>query len=250
MIKKLIFIPGIGNITLEIKARQKTLRLRIHPDRGVFVSVPRYVSENQAKKFVAENAEWIKEKLSKIERNKDKGIFTEDSFFKTRKHELFLRRLDDSGTGKSYAEVKDGIINLYFSEAVNFQNQNTQTIIQKVILQTLWIEAVEFLPERIERIAKSHGFKYSGLKIGKAQKTWGSCKSDNSINLSAKLMLLPDELIDYIILHELCHTKFKNHSAKFYELLNLHCGGKVKFYNAELKKIGSKIVPGDYSYAK
>ncbi len=250
MIKKLIFVPGIGQITLEKKTRQKTLRLRIHPKKGVFISVPTHISESQAKKFVIENVDWIKDRLSKIEKNNNKGIFKECSVFKTRKHQLFIKRHKDDRDVAGHANIKEGIINVFFSKTVSIENQNIQDFIQKVILQALWIEAIAYLPKRIERIAKSHGFKYSGVKIGKAQKTWGSCRSDNSINLSAKLMLLPNELIDYIILHELCHTKYKNHSAKFYELLDLHSGRKVKIFNVQLKKFGSKIVPGDYSYAK
>ena len=64
---------------------------------------------------------------------------------------------------------------------------------------------------------------------------WGSCTSENSINLNSWLVLLPDHLIDYVILHELVHTIHKNHSPEFWNYLDRLADGKSKIYRRELR---------------
>ena len=73
------------------------------------------------------------------------------------------------------------------------------------------------------------------LIIKNAKTRWGSCSSINNINLNLHLMRLSDELIDYVILHELVHTKIKNHQKEFWDLLNI-VSGDAKGLDRELKK--------------
>ena len=68
-------------------------------------------------------------------------------------------------------------------------------------------EARKVLVVRLEEISKLYGYKYNRLSIRNQKTRWGSCSSKNNISLNMKLTLLPDELRDYIILHELVHTK-------------------------------------------
>jgi predicted metal-dependent hydrolase len=65
-------------------------------------------------------------------------------------------------------------------------------------------------------LAQKHGFKYNKLFIRNQGTRWGTCSSKNNISLNMNLIRLPQELQDYAILHELVHTKHKNHSKKFW----------------------------------
>ena len=78
-------------------------------------------------------------------------------------------------------------------------------------------KARQTLESRLEEIAAKHGYRYNRLTIRNQKTRWGSCSSKNNISLNMKLTLLPDELRDYIILHELVHTKVKNHQAEFWK---------------------------------
>jgi len=78
--------------------------------------------------------------------------------------------------------------------------------------------AAEYLPGRVEYWSRVTGLKYSYLKITSARRRFGSCNSKKGICLSYRLILYPDEAIDYVIVHELCHTVHMNHSAQFYAL--------------------------------
>ncbi|NIV09800.1 MAG: DUF45 domain-containing protein [Aliifodinibius sp.] len=93
------------------------------------------------------------------------------------------------------------------------------------------------LVDRLEVLAENNGFKYNRVFIKNQKTRWGSCSSKNNINLNTKLVNLPDELMDYVLLHELVHTKVKNHSKRFWAELD-KLVGNAKTKDKELGKYG------------
>lgn len=77
-------------------------------------------------------------------------------------------------------------------------------------------EGGKVLVKRLKEIAEKHGYKYNRVSIRNQKTRWGSCSSNNNISLNIKLTLLPDTLRDFILLHELVHTRVKNHGNKFW----------------------------------
>ena len=80
-------------------------------------------------------------------------------------------------------------------------------------------EAKKRLIIQVAELAKEHGFSYNRVFIRNQRTRWGSCSAKNNINLNIKLASLPQDLADYVILHELVHTRIKNHSKTFWEAL-------------------------------
>ena len=80
-------------------------------------------------------------------------------------------------------------------------------------------EAREKLGNRLSELAQKHNFQYNRVSIRNQKTRWGSCSSKDNISLNMKLLHLPDHLIDYILLHELVHTRVKNHSKSFWDEL-------------------------------
>ena len=80
-------------------------------------------------------------------------------------------------------------------------------------------EAKDKLGKRLSELAMEHNFQYNRISIRNQKTRWGSCSSKNNISLNKKLLHLPDQLIDYILLHELVHTRVKNHSQDFWNEL-------------------------------
>jgi predicted metal-dependent hydrolase len=97
-------------------------------------------------------------------------------------------------------------------------------------------QAINTLISRLEEMARIHNFKYAKASIRNQKTKWGSCSAKNNISLNINLIRLPDELRDYVILHELVHTKFKNHSKKFWAELDKFVNGRAKELSKELKK--------------
>ena len=80
------------------------------------------------------------------------------------------------------------------------------------------------LTSKLEQLAEEHGFRYNKVTIRTQRTRWGSCSPRNNISLNMKLVRLPDELMDYVILHELVHTHIHNHSKKFWAELDQYVG--------------------------
>ena len=92
-----------------------------------------------------------------------------------------------------------------------------------------------YLIKRLEELAGQYGFIYNKATVRNQKTRWGSCSVKNNISLNIQLMSLPPELIDYVILHELVHTKVKNHSTIFWSTLNQYIEN-AKLQNKVLKK--------------
>ena len=84
--------------------------------------------------------------------------------------------------------------------------------------------ARQILIQKLDELSKINGFSYNRVFIRNQKTRWGSCSAKNNISLNMKLLLLPEELRDYVILHELVHTQIKNHSSKFWEALDKYVG--------------------------
>ena len=81
-------------------------------------------------------------------------------------------------------------------------------------------EARKKLVNRLNELSKKHGFNFNKVFIRNQKTRWGSCSFKNNINLNMKLLRLPDDMIDYVLLHELVHTRIKNHNNEFWSELN------------------------------
>jgi hypothetical protein len=89
----------------------------------------------------------------------------------------------------------------------------------KGVIAACRTEAKAYLPNRVAALAKVHGFHCSGVALKNLRSRWGSCSSRGNINLNLRLMQLPDPLIDYVILHELVHTRIRHHGPEFWDAL-------------------------------
>ncbi|MFC1871011.1 M48 family metallopeptidase [Chloroflexota bacterium] len=101
-------------------------------------------------------------------------------------------------------------------------------------------KAGRYLTGRLNRLARAHGFTFNRVSIRSQKTRWGSCSRNNNISLNVKLVLLPEDLVDYVILHELAHTRIHNHSKGFWEELDRYVGNG-KAFASRLRKYGYSL---------
>ena len=96
--------------------------------------------------------------------------------------------------------------------------------------------AKKHLIDRLQHLARTHNFKYNRATIRTQKTIWGSCSHANNISLNANLIRLPQHLQDYVILHELVHTKVKSHQIKFWRTLDKYTQCNSKLIDKQLKR--------------
>jgi len=100
-------------------------------------------------------------------------------------------------------------------------------------------EARKLLVARLKALAEKHGFTYNRVFIRKQKTLWGSCSAGNNISLNLRLLLLPEKLVDFIMLHELVHTRVKNHGKDFWaELLKIEPDAEAFTLKLKERSIG------------
>jgi len=77
--------------------------------------------------------------------------------------------------------------------------------------------ALKKISERVKYYSSLANLEYQKINITSAQKRWGSCSAQNNLNFPQRLALAPNKVIDYVVVHELCHIKHKNHSQNFWQ---------------------------------
>jgi predicted metal-dependent hydrolase len=237
MQEKIIEVDGI-QILFKKSKKAKKLSIKVRPKDGTIVTLPWFFPFDKAKDFAITHLDWIKSNLIKMESyKKNLTVFDGNTTFTTKSHRLVIEK---KTVKKVSTSIKEGKITVKFPLEEDIRTDENQTKIRKAITEAFRIEAKEYLPQRLELLAKRFGLKYKDLTIKNLTSRWGSCSGRDNINLNLHLIRLPYELIDYVILHELAHTKEKNHSKRFWDFLcklmpeAIELNKKLKFYKIEI----------------
>jgi predicted metal-dependent hydrolase len=225
-------IGRIGEVCFVQSDRARRLNISIRPGRPVRVAIPPYASMNEARNFLASREDWILKHLEKLSKSGINLIFNESSVFTTLFHELRIIR---SQRKNLHARTINGSIEIEIPIQADLDKVVVQQFIKKALIETMRLEAKLYIPERVRELALKHGFSYQGVAVKNLRSRWGSCSSTGNINLNLHLMTLPAHLIDFIILHELCHTVHRNHGKGFKKLLG-QVSGNMAGLEKEMKQ--------------
>ena len=227
-----------NEIILTKSMKAKSVNISIRPFERVKVTVPFFISFKKAEDIVIKKKAWIQRNLLKLKSIEQKQtIFDFNTSFSTRNHLLKLNKVKSNDL--KY-RLKDRLILVDIPNTAEIKSLGIQKKIRFAIEETLRKEAKDYLPQRVKDLAEKNSFRFKKVSVRNSKTRWGSCSYDNNINLNLHLMRLPNHLIDYVILHELVHTKIKNHSKDFWNMLDLVTGNAKKL-DKELKNYRTKI---------
>ncbi len=238
MSKKTIDIEGVGEVELFKSKRAKRIRITIKPGGIVRVTVPNLISFRRAKSFVLEKQDWIVKHAIEQKKKADYTVFDESTDFRTNLHQLKFFREE---TENFKCTITEKVVIVTIPTSKDILSSESQQFIRKCIEESWRKEARIVLAKRTKELAEEFGFEYKKVTIRNTTSRWGSCSHTNNINYSLHLMRVPRELQDYVILHELAHTKEKNHQPPFWSLLDSVTNGRAKLLDKELKKYTTKV---------
>jgi len=230
---ELIHMKGIGPILFQASKKAKRLSIKLKPFEPIKVIVPFAMNPQEALLFVESNKQWIENNIAKVrEKENELTIFDELTQFETRS---FILKIKKSETPNVRMQLREGVLSIEYPQARNVKSAVIQENIRYGIEEALRVSAKNYLPMRLHQLAEQCGFSYNRVFIKNMKTRWGSCSGVNNINLNLHLMRLPDQLIDSVLLHELCHTVEKNHGSGFWKLMDKVTNGQAKKLDKEMK---------------
>lgn len=224
----------LGVIRLQRRIGCKRISICVGRKGRVTVSYPWYVRKQSALDFVEQKVEWIIK--AKVKAENRETLQPINNGYQTRTHTLRI----EYNQRKSFYKIDDSevIVGICGEEILS---NDAQQLIRIALVETLRVEAQNLIPLMVDVEAIKYGFKYNGITIKNIRSKWASCSATDHLNFSLYIALLPDDLIRFVILHELCHTIHKNHSHEFHALLNSICGGAEKEYNRQLRNYRTSL---------
>ncbi len=231
--------PRLGLVTLNRSLKATRISLSVDGKANVKLTIPYDYDKSQGIKFLDTKIDWILGAMQRAEkRNVERNKIIEPPF-STKFHTLRLEPQQRSNVG---IVVSDNEIIVNYPSNLDYQSPSIQAIITQAIEKVCRAEAQDYLPKRVEQLAQycrqkepRYSWQHGKVSVRKARTRWGSCAANNNLSLNISLMLLPDRLIDYIILHELTHIVHKNHSSDFHTLLDRLLMGNEAALNKELR---------------
>ncbi len=225
--KKIVKDKDFGFVFLLTRRLARNITMRVKED-GLHVTTPPYTSL----RAVLDAIEPYRERLLVTKDKIAPKSFDWDFRIET---ECFRLWLEPSSLRNFTVRTTDEGVRLCCPNGANFSDKHVQVLIRNAVMRALRKKAEEYLPPLVALWASRYGLTFRTVKISKARSRWGSCSSEKNISLSCYLMLVPAHLMDYVILHELAHTREMNHGPRFWDLLNQMTDGRALELRKELR---------------
>ena len=192
-----------------IRRDVKHARLCVHEDGSVQMFVPLAFSDDEIERLLEAKKQWIADK---------QRFFAQKKKIKLQRNEILL-------FGNRYAyyystQYKNKVIVNHESKTIQARRDMLDDAIQEQ-----WLKAVakKHILKRIEMLSDALLLPFNKLYIRSPKKKWGNCSAGKNISINWRIIKAPPFVIDYIIIHELCHTVIMKHTVRFQTLLRSHC---------------------------
>ena len=229
----------IGNVSLEMLIeytnRKRTISLQVK-DNKLIIKAPRTVSRKNLDEVIQNKQKWIKRRaILDFEEQKlrnRKFINNEKFFFRGNEYRLSLIL-----GGKEEVKIVDGLLLVTFKDDRAIESKNVKSLIEDWYVR----ESAKILNTRTYEFAKKMKVRPTGITVKNYVAKWGSCTAKNKISYNWRIIMAPDCIVDYLIIHELCHIIEHNHSKNFWDYVGTYCEDFQK-KRKWLRENGHKLV--------
>lgn len=207
--------------TTRRSGRATRVTLRIAPGTGLEVVVPERYDERRIPDLIAEHQNWIDRRTRQLRRKADGAAALDRTPLPKTIHLAGCRERwsvdyrHAAGASPRLTQIGDRELRM----RVDLHAQR-----RTAVCLDRWCRrrATLALPIRLRQLGEQCGLRYAASEIRGQKRLWGSCSPNGQIRLNYKLIFLPPDLVDYVLVHELCHTVHLDHSREFWALLQRH----------------------------
>lgn len=199
--------------------RARHLRLQMDNEGKMTLVAPWLTPKWTINSFLKKHTNWIEKQLKKIEKQRklrpEFNYRTGDVFYYF--GEPITLEVKPSDRKRPTIKIRENqmLINLHR----NINKSDGVTTVKKTIEQFYRKKAEEVIHDRLQFFNEHYDFKYNRVTLRNQKSRWGSCSRLNNLNFNWRLIMAPIEVIDYVIVHEMCHLKEMNHSPRYWRLV-------------------------------
>ena len=212
--------PELHAYSVRVSGRARSVSLRVLPDLGLEITVPRRFDQSAIPEIVRENREWIEQAVADI---KSRGLDKREPWPPQQLHLAAINQQLNitfaelpEGSDKWRAEMQADQLVLMTPGS----RADQRDMVARLVASLLKRKARQYLEPLTALHAEEQGMSYRRLSVRGQRTLWGSYSSSGTLSLNYKLLFLPPELVDYVVLHELAHTRHMDHSRAFWRLLD------------------------------
>ncbi|HEX7368250.1 MAG TPA: SprT family zinc-dependent metalloprotease [Candidatus Saccharimonadales bacterium] len=202
-------IEELGAITVYKRSGSRNMRLSMRHDGTVRVTIPYWTPYAAGVAFARSRRRWLLAHAPTAA-----APLTSDMPVGKAHRLQFVTITDPAAAPRSRLHGTE--ITIYIPKELAFDHPRAQSTAKRAAIRALKAEAEQLLPQRLRVLAQKHGFTYASVSVKSLKSRWGSCDQQKNIVLNIFLMQLPWQLIDYVLLHELTHTRVMQHGPKFW----------------------------------
>lgn len=211
-------------LTIRQSTRAKYLTLRVSLEKGVEVVVPEGCDPERVTTFLLEKDRWLQKALKRVEEQRRS---LQRTFPDTCPQSIVLSAIQEewSITYEPTASTERAKVTLREKPHKQLYIQggeNNPEAYSAVLHQWLSRKAYQHLVPWLQKTSEDTQLPFSKVTIRNQKTRWGSCSSRHAISLNYKLLFLEAAIVQYVLIHELCHTVHLNHSARFWALVQTH----------------------------
>ncbi|MDQ6955784.1 MAG: SprT family zinc-dependent metalloprotease [Mariprofundaceae bacterium] len=201
---------------LRISARAKHARITIKPSHQIEVVLPLGMPKSEADKLVGQQKQWIERTLVRMREQRpiQRRVFPEYIALPAIAERIQVVYVEKQ---KKAVLWNSEISQLSICNICNDKTCRDEAPVSELLRGWLKVYAKERLPDLLKRVASDMQVDYRAVSVRLQKARWGSCSMQGNISLNAKLLLLPPQVVRYVLVHELSHLKHMNHSAAFWQ---------------------------------
>ena len=198
--------------------RARRIRVDVRPNGEVVLTVPRRVPREVAWRFLEQSRAWIERTRARLAQTAPRPaapLRWDGSDRVPLRGESVAVRVEATHGRRASGSIDDGVICL----KVPTRHLGQPARLRRLLLQTLRAEAQADARRLLDEEAARLGLRYSGLYLRDPRSRWGSCGPDGRIMLSLRLVMAPPDVFRYVVVHELCHLRWRGHGPRFWGLV-------------------------------